>query len=57
MEIMIKEKFPCFLQAKHSAGDDDDVDWNTDDEIDNFQSSPPVNYIIQSLNYIQPACF
>ncbi|KAF2594959.1 hypothetical protein F2Q70_00045142 [Brassica cretica] len=26
--------------AKHSAGDDDDVNWNTDDEIDNFQSSP-----------------
>lgn len=46
---MIKKKFPCFLQAKHSADDDDDVNWNTDDEIDNFQSSP-VNYIIQSLN-------
>ncbi|XP_013701081.2 DNA (cytosine-5)-methyltransferase DRM1 isoform X1 [Brassica napus] len=30
--------------AKHSAGDDDDVNWNTDDEIDNFQSFP-VNYI------------
>ncbi|RID55632.1 hypothetical protein BRARA_G02881 [Brassica rapa] len=26
--------------AKHSADDDDDVNWNTDDEIDNFQSSP-----------------
>lgn len=56
MEIMIKEKFPCFLQAKHSAGDDDDVDWNTDDEIDNFQSSPPVNYI-SKVSIIQPACF
>lgn len=48
-----KKKVSMFLQAKHSAGDDDDVNWNTDDEIDNFQSSP-VNYI--SKVSIQP-CF
>lgn len=30
------------MKAQDSAGDDDYVDWNTDDdlEIDNFQSSP-----------------
>ncbi|KAJ4867782.1 DNA (cytosine-5)-methyltransferase DRM1 [Raphanus sativus] len=33
------------IPAKHSAGDDDDVNWNTDDEIDNFQSSPPRNVV------------
>ncbi|WZZ68476.1 hypothetical protein YC2023_079846 [Brassica napus] len=42
--LMICSSPQANIPAKHSAGDDDDVNWNTDDEIDNFQSSP-VNYI------------
>ncbi|CAN7129877.1 unnamed protein product [Brassica rapa subsp. narinosa] len=38
--LMIGSSPQANIPAKHSAGDDDDVNWNTDDEIDNFQSSP-----------------
>nr|VDD01691.1 unnamed protein product [Brassica rapa] len=38
--LMICSSPQANIPAKHSADDDDDVNWNTDDEIDNFQSSP-----------------
>lgn len=37
-----------FFKAEHYAGDGNDVTWNTDDEIDNFQLSPyssPLHYM------------
>lgn len=43
-----------FFKVDHSVGDDNDVNWNTDDEveIDNFQfypSSSPVHSMNETL--------